>query len=66
MTSYLVQWEIDIDAYDEVDAAMDALLIMQDRFSEARYFKVIEQATGKMTDVDLADEDSCNLLRRAE
>ena len=55
MTSYLVQWEIDINADDEVDAAIDALLIMQDKYSEALFFKVIEQKTGKLTDVDLSE-----------
>ena len=55
MASYLVQWEIDIDADDQVDAAIDAMLIMQDKHSEALYFKVIEQSTGHLTDVDLSE-----------
>jgi hypothetical protein len=40
MPSYLVTWEIDIEAKDEVEAAKEALEIMQDKDSEALYFRV--------------------------
>jgi len=40
MTSYLVTWEIDIEAKDEVEAAKEALEIMQDKDSEALCFRV--------------------------
>ena len=40
MSSYLVTWEIDIEAEDEVEAAKEALEIMQDKDSEALYFLV--------------------------
>jgi hypothetical protein len=53
MTSYLVCWEIDIEAGSAYDAAKEALFIMQDRDSEALSFKVIHSNTGRMTDVDL-------------
>lgn len=55
MTSYLVCWEIDIEADSEYDAAKEALFIMQDKESEALFFKVIHSNTGHMTDVDLDD-----------
>ena len=40
MTSYLVAWEIDVEAKDEVEAAKEAKEIMQDKSSEALYFSV--------------------------
>ena len=53
MTSYLVCWEIEIEAGSAYDAAKEALFIMQDRDSESLSFKVIHSNTGRMTDVDL-------------
>ena len=55
MTSYLVCWELDIEADSEHDAAKEALSIMQNKDSEALFFKVIKSNTGHMTDVDLFD-----------
>lgn len=55
MTSYLVCWEIDIEASSEYYAAKEALSIMQNKDSEALFFKVIKSSTGHMTDVDLFD-----------
>ena len=40
MTSYLVTWEIDVEAEDEIDAAYEAREIMQDKTSEALSFIV--------------------------
>jgi predicted solute-binding protein len=40
MPSYLVTWEIDIEAISLVEAAKEALEIMQDKDSEALYFRV--------------------------
>ena len=40
MTSYLVTWEIDVAAEDEIDAAYEAREIMQDKTSEALSFIV--------------------------
>ncbi len=65
MTSYLVCWEIDIEASSEYDAAKEALFIMQNKDSEALFFKVIESSTGHMTDVDLfgwEDEERAEIL----
>jgi len=53
MTSYLVCWEIDIDEDTPSDAAKEALSIMQNKESEALFFKVIHSASGKMIDVNL-------------
>lgn len=65
MTSYLVCWEIEIEAGSAYDAAKEALFIMQDRDSEALSFKVIDSNTGRMTDVDLfgwEDEERAEIL----
>ena len=35
MTSYLVTWEIDVEAEDEIDAAYESREIMQDKTSSA-------------------------------
>ena len=51
MTSYLVTWEIDVEAEDEVDAAYEAKEIMQDKTSEALSFSV--KSYRKTVDVDL-------------
>tara|TARA_R100000008_G_C3504027_1_gene125178 strand:+ start:301 stop:474 length:174 start_codon:yes stop_codon:yes gene_type:complete len=56
MTSYLVCWEIDIDEDNPTDAAKEALSIMQDKESEALFFKVIHSDSGKMIDVNLDGE----------
>jgi len=40
VTSYLVTWEIDIEAEDEIDAAYEAREIMQDKDSETLSFIV--------------------------
>ena len=64
MTSYLVTWEIDIEAEDEIDAAYEAREIMQDKDSEALSFIVrsamntvgvdVSSTTFKTVDVDLS------------
>lgn len=55
MTSYLVTWEIDIEAEDEVEAAKEALEIMQDKDSEALYFRV--NSYQKTVSVNLFDPE---------
>jgi|OM-RGC.v1.036162430 hypothetical protein len=57
MTSYLVCWEIDIDEDTPSDAAKEALSIMQNKESEALFFKVIHSASGKMIDVNLGRQN---------
>lgn len=51
--SYLVKWEIDIEASSPEEAARLALEIQRDIDSEALMFNVKEQATGEETDVDI-------------
>lgn len=53
--SYLVKWEIDIEASSPEEAANLALEIQRDKTSEALAFTVKEQASGEETDVDLLD-----------
>lgn len=55
MTHYLVTWEIDSEADSPEEAAMEALLVMQDKQSEALNFTVIECKTKKKYSIDLDD-----------
>lgn len=54
--SYLVTWEIDIEATSPEDAAREVLEIQRDETSEALAFTVKRQSTGEVTDVNLLDE----------
>ena len=56
MAQYLVIWEIDIEADSPKEAAIEAVIIQQDKISEAIAFTVKEQATGKVVDVDLLED----------
>jgi hypothetical protein len=53
---YLVTWEIDITADSPREAAIEAMILQQDKNSEAVAFTVKEQATGELVDVDLLEE----------
>ncbi len=53
---YKVQWEIELDAYDDLDAAELALQIQRDPESIAICFKVTKIGFGDETTVDLNDE----------
>lgn len=53
LKQYLVKWEIDIDAKDEVDAARQALAVQRDPNSSATIFDVF-RITDK-TRIDLED-----------
>lgn len=58
MTSYLVRWEIDLDASDPVDAARKALAIQRDPRSWATIFTVHGEHQGmpRVVTVDLDPE----------
>ena len=49
---YIVQWEIELSADTPEEAAREALEIMQDKSSEALFFKVIRD-DGHLVDVNL-------------
>ncbi len=53
--TYLVTWEIDIEATSPEEAAKQALEIQRDPNSEAVAFTVKRQSTDEKTDVDLLD-----------
>ena len=53
MPSYLVSWEIDIQADSVYSAAEEALEIMQDKESCALCFNVKRLSTGDVTIIDL-------------
>ena len=57
MANYTVRWEINVEADDPVKAAVEALEIQQDPFSEAVVYDVTEDATNIKTVVDLLTEE---------
>jgi len=56
MATYTIRWEINVDADNPVKAAVEALQIQQDPFSEALVYSVTEDATNIETTVDLLSE----------
>jgi len=52
-----VTWTIDIDAENPLDAAKQALEIMQDKGSEALAFEVFDAKDKKVADIDLLEAD---------
>jgi hypothetical protein len=55
MSSYLVQWEINIDADSPVEAAKEAWRIQLDISSTATVFKVVDEETDKVEQIDLEE-----------
>ena len=53
MTSYLVRWEISLDADSFEDAALRARSIQRDRDSVATIFDVIDEDTREGVTIDL-------------
>jgi hypothetical protein len=53
MAEYLVEWKIDLDAENPLDAAKQAKRIHLDPESTALVFQVTDKKTGKKVDVDL-------------
>ena len=53
MREYRVTWVIDVTAGDAVTAAQEALEIMQDVNSTAKFFSVVEVDTGEEELIDL-------------
>ena len=53
MAEYLVEWKIDIDAKNPLDAAKQARLIHLDPASTATVFQVTDTKTDEKVDVDL-------------
>lgn len=57
MPSYLVTWEIDVDADDPVQAALEAYRLMRAPDSLANVFDVIEcDSDGEAVRVDLQEQ----------
>lgn len=52
-SAYKVKWEIELDAYNELDAAQLALQIQRDEKSMATNFEVTKIGFGETTNVDL-------------
>jgi len=55
MQSYLVQWKINIDANDPIEAAKEARKIQLDSGSTSTVFQVTDEITGKEETVDLEE-----------
>jgi hypothetical protein len=53
MPEYRVKWEIDIEADDHTEAALQALKIQRDNRSTATIFTVTDQSNGSIEEVDL-------------
>jgi hypothetical protein len=54
MKTYLVRWEIDIDANSPKQAAQKALAIQRDPESTATFFEIVQPE--RKTSVDLAEK----------
>ncbi|MGR5451936.1 hypothetical protein ACP3V3_19680 [Vibrio sp. PNB22_3_1] len=57
MTSYLVKWEIDIDAETPEEAVLEAIKIQRDRGSQALAFDVVNEADDESKFIDLSSFD---------
>lgn len=58
MSSFRVAWEIQVDANTPLQAAIKALEIQQDAFSEDIFYRVTDESTGVETEVDLLNEEN--------
>ena len=58
MATYLVQWEIEIDAHNPRTAARMALQVMRDPHSTAQHFTILDEEGDWEADVDLWEEDN--------
>jgi hypothetical protein len=55
MTEFLVQWKIDIDTTDPVEAAKEARKIQLDTESIATVFEVTDKKANKTFEIDLSE-----------
>lgn len=53
MATYRVTWDIDTESESPKKAAIEALSMQQDPFSEALAFTVTNLKTGRITEIDL-------------
>lgn len=59
MAVFKITWEIEVSGETPKDAAIEALEIMQDPFSEALFFTIEEMGVpGKITRIDLLTGDT--------
>jgi hypothetical protein len=66
MTEYLVQWKIDIDATDPVEAAKEARKIQLDTGSIATVFEVTDKKAGKTLEVDLSENRHVQVVSKSQ
>jgi hypothetical protein len=62
MSEYKVSWEININANSPLNAAKEALIIMQDTGSIANQFYIQDEETEDIFSVDLDEEDENAVL----
>jgi hypothetical protein len=60
MAEYSVQWNIDLEADDPIEAAMEALRTHRDSGSLATVFEVTNKKSGTRFKVDLS-ENTCTV-----
>lgn len=66
MPSYFITWNINVNADDHEDAAMQAKAIMQDPASTATIFSVTDEATDITAVIDTELEDGKPIIIRDE
>jgi len=66
MTEFLVEWKIDIDTTDPVEAAKEARRIQLDTESIATVFEVTDKKTGKTFEVDLSESRHTQAISKSQ
>lgn len=66
MTEFLVQWKIDLDATDPVEAAKEARKIQLDTESIATVFEVTDKKAGKIFEVDLSESSHVQAVSKSK
>lgn len=66
MTEYLVQWKIDIDTTDPVEAAKEARRIQLDTESIAIVFEVTDKGANKTFEIDLLESRHIQAVSKSQ
>ncbi len=66
MTEFLVQWKIDIDTTDPVEAAKEARKIQMDTESIATVFEVTDKKANKTFEIDLSESRHVQAISKSQ
>ncbi len=66
MMEFLVQWKIDLDATDPVEAAKEARKIQLDTESIATVFEVTDKKANKTFEIDLSENRNVQAISRSQ